>query len=125
MTINHKRRLLLAGAGAGGLALSAAAVIAQAQAQPQERVIKVVAKKFDFTPGEIRLKKNQPVTLEFTTLDVVMGFALPDFGVRADILPGTTARVRFTPDKTGQFPFHCDIFCGSGHENMAGTVIVA
>lgn len=120
MAINHKRRLLLAGAGAGGLAISAAAVIAQTQ----ERVIKVVAKKFDFTPGEIRLKKNQPVTLEFTTLDVVMGFALPDFGVRTDILPGTTARIRFTPDKTGQFPFHCDIFCGSGHESMTGTVIV-
>ncbi|WP_304362382.1 cupredoxin domain-containing protein [Collimonas fungivorans] len=120
MAINHKRRLLLAGAGATGLAISAAAVIAQTQ----ERVIKVVAKKFDFTPGEIRLKKNQPVTLEFTTLDVVMGFALSDFGVRADILPGTTARIRFTPDKTGQFPFHCDIFCGSGHESMTGTVIV-
>jgi cytochrome c oxidase subunit 2 len=111
MTINHKRRLLLAGVGAGGLALSAATVVAQ----NQERVIKVVAKKFDFTPGEI---------LEFTTLDVVMGFALPDFGVRTDILPGTTARVRFTPDKAGQFPFHCDIFCGSGHESMTGTVIV-
>ncbi|WP_238531423.1 cupredoxin domain-containing protein [Collimonas fungivorans] len=121
MAINNKRRLLLAGAGAGGLAITAAAVIAQTQ----ERVIKVVAKKFDFTPGEIRLKKNQPVTLEFTTLDVVMGFALPEFGLRADILPGTTARIRFTPDKVGQFPFHCDIFCGSGHESMTGTVIVS
>lgn len=29
-----------------------------------------------------------------------------------------------TPDKSGEFPFHCDVFCGSGHESMTGTVIV-
>ncbi|HWX01582.1 cupredoxin domain-containing protein [Collimonas sp.] len=121
MDIHNKRRLLLAGAAAGGLAVATRLVLAQTP----ERVIKIVAKKFDFTPGEIRLKKNQPVTLEFTTLDVVMGFNLPDFAVRTDILPGATSRLRFTPDKSGEFPFHCDVFCGSGHESMTGTVIVS
>ncbi|AMP10316.1 cytochrome C oxidase subunit II, periplasmic domain protein [Collimonas arenae] len=120
MNTNHKRRLLLAGALAGGLGGVAAAV----GAQSQERVIKVVAKKFDFTPGEIHLKKNVPVTLEFTTQDVVMGFNLPDFALRTDIVPGTTSRLRFTPDKAGEFPFHCDVFCGSGHENMSGVIQV-
>lgn len=120
MNINHKRRLLMAGAAASGLGASIAVI----GATPPERIIKIVAKKFDFTPSEIRLKKNVPVTLELTTLDVVMGFNLPDFAVRADILPGTTARIRFTPDKVGEFPFNCDIFCGSGHEAMSGTVIV-
>ncbi|MEO6919706.1 MAG: cupredoxin domain-containing protein [Collimonas sp.] len=123
MNHQHKRRLLLAGVAAGGLA--AATGLALAQSQPQERVIKIVAKKFDYTPGEIRLKKNVPVTLEFTTLDVVMGFSLPDFALRTDILPGATSRLRFTPDKSGQFAFHCDVFCGSGHESMTGTVIIA
>jgi cytochrome c oxidase subunit II len=52
------------------------------------------------------------------------GWYLPDFAIRADILPGTTSRLRFTPDKSGEFGFHCDVFCGSGHENMTGTVIV-
>jgi cytochrome c oxidase subunit 2 len=32
--------------------------------------------------------------------------------------------VRFTPDKVGRFNFHCDLFCGSGHEDMMGTLIV-
>jgi cytochrome c oxidase subunit 2 len=120
MFINQKRRLLLAGAAAGGLA----AATTMTAAQPQERIIKVVAKKFDFTPGEIHLKKNVPVTLEFTTSDVIMGFNLPDFALRTDIMPGTTSRIRFMPDKAGEFPFHCDIFCGSGHESMTGMVIV-
>jgi len=121
MSANLKRRLLLIGAAAGGLSALAAVVVAQ----PQERIIKVIAKRFDFTPGEIHLKKGVPVTLELTTLDVVMGFNAPDFGVRSDIMPGTISRIHFTPDKIGEFPFHCDIFCGSGHEDMTGIITVA
>ena len=85
----------------------------------------MVAKKFDFTPGEIHLKRGEPVVLELTTLDVVMGFNAPDLGVRCDIVPGAVSRVRFTADRAGEFAFHCDIFCGSGHDDMAGVIVVA
>jgi cytochrome c oxidase subunit II len=104
--------------------LAAASIAAYVRAQPTEQVIAVVAKKFDYTPGEIRLKKGVPVVLEFTTQDVVMGFNAPDLGVRADILPGKVARVHVVPDKIGTFAFYCDIFCGSGHEDMTGTIVV-
>ncbi|HUW29406.1 MAG TPA: cupredoxin domain-containing protein [Sulfuriferula sp.] len=95
-----------------------------ASVQTEEPVIKIVAKKFDYTPNVIKLKKGVPVVLEFTTLDVVMGFKVPDLGVRADIIPGKVSRVRLVPDKVGTFPFLCDIFCGSGHEDMTGTIVV-
>ena len=95
-----------------------------ASVQTEEPVIKIVAKKFDYTPNVIKLKKGVPVVLEFTTLDVVMGFKVPDLGVRADIIPGKVSRVRLVPDKVGTFPLLCDIFCGSGHEDMTGTIIV-
>jgi cytochrome c oxidase subunit 2 len=125
MSMNRKRRLLLVGAAAGGVsALGLSTLAAVVVAHPQERIIKVVARKFDFTPGEIHLKKNVPVVLELTTLDVVMGFNAPDFGVRSDIMQGMTSRIRFTPDKVGEFPFYCDIFCGAGHEGMAGVIAV-
>jgi cytochrome c oxidase subunit II len=104
--------------------LATGAVAAYVSAAPAEQVIRVVAKRFDYTPGEITLKKGVPVVLEFTTQDVVMGFSAPDFKARADILPGQVARVRLVPDKTGRFEFHCDIFCGTGHEDMAGTIVV-
>ncbi|MES2407032.1 MAG: cupredoxin domain-containing protein [Pseudomonadota bacterium] len=96
-----------------------------ASVQTEDRVIKIVAKKFDYTPNEIKLKKGVPVVLEFTTLDVFMGFKVPDLGVRADIIPGKVSRVRLVPDKVGNFPFVCDVFCGSGHEEMGGTIIVS
>nr|WP_245192177.1 cupredoxin domain-containing protein [Herbaspirillum sp. 3C11] len=98
--------------------------MAIAVAQPKERVIKVTAKRFDFAPSVIPLKRGVPVTLELTSLDIPMGFNAPDFGVRADMLPGKVAKLRFVPDKTGEFTFYCDIFCGSGHESMSGSLVV-
>lgn len=115
------RRSMLAAAAALAATCAVAAYVA---AEPAEPVIRVVAKRFDYTPGEIRLKKGVPVVLEFTTQDVVMGFSAPDFQTRTDIVPGKAARVRLVPDKTGSFVFHCDIFCGTGHEDMVGTIVV-
>ena len=97
---------------------------AQVAAQPAEQVIQITAKKFDYTPNRIMLKKGVPVVLEFTTADVLMGFNVPDQGARADIVPGKVVRLRIVPDKAGTFTFFCDIFCGSGHEDMTGTITV-
>jgi len=104
--------------------LGLGAASAHVAAQPEEQVIKIVAKKFDYTPNGITLKKGVPVVLEFTSADVLMGFNAPDLHVRADIVPGQVTRVRIVPDKTGTFVFFCDIFCGSGHEEMTGTITV-
>jgi cytochrome c oxidase subunit 2 len=32
--------------------------------------------------------------------------------------------VRVVPQKAGRFEFHCDVFCGSGHEEMSGILVV-
>ena len=108
----------------GGLLLGAATIGLRAAAQPEEQVIKILARRFTYTPNKLSLKKGVPVVLELTSADVLMGFNAPDFDVRADIIPGQVARVRLVPDKTGTFTFLCDIFCGSGHETMSGTITV-
>ena len=103
---------------------SLGAYVAAQSAEPKEKVIKITAKKFNYTPGEVKLKKGVPVILEFRTQDVLMGFNLPDFNASADIVPGKTTRLRLVPDKTGTFVFLCDVFCGTGHEEMNGKLIV-
>ena len=91
MNIDSNRRTLMNAAGA--LALSSVAVLALAQSnpksnkKPKERVIKVIAKKFVFVPNEIRVKQGETVLLQFTAPEVPMGFSLPDFTMRADIVP--------------------------------------
>ena len=107
---------------AGGLVLGALA--GWTLAAPAPRVIDVVAKKFEFVPGEIRVGRGEVVALRFTAPEVPMGFNLADFNLRADIVPGRVTTVQFTADKAGTFTFLCDVFCGSGHEDMSGTLVV-
>lgn len=115
----QRRSILLA---AGAMALGSITALTQAQTQP--RVIDIVAKRFAFVPNEIHVKKGETVLLQFTAPDVAMGFALADFKAQVDIVPGQVASLLLTPDKLGSFPFLCDVFCGSGHEEMDGTLVV-
>ena len=89
-----------------------------------ERVVSIKVKRFEYMPKEVVLKKGVPVVLELTSLDVPHGFNLPDLGVRADVLPGLKTRVRIVPQQAGRFLFHCDIFCGTGHEELEGAIVV-
>jgi cytochrome c oxidase subunit 2 len=89
-----------------------------------EPVIKVTAKRFEFSPDVIHLKRNVPVVLEFTSGDRKHGFKAEGLGLRATIRPGQTERIRLVPAKAGTYPFHCDVFCGDGHEGMSGTIVV-
>ena len=119
--ISRRKVLYLA---AAAMALASGSVCTYVVAQPRERVIRIQAKRFSYTPGELTLKKGEPVVLELTSADVLMGFNLPDFNVRADVVPDKVTRVSFTPDKTGTFIFLCDIFCGDKHEEMHGQLTV-
>ena len=114
--------LLLPGAVAALSALDVPGT--QVFAQATETVIPITAKRFEYLPPAIVLKKGVPVILELTSEDVLHGFNLPDLNLRADVLPGQVARIRLLPDKTGTFPFHCDNFCGVGHEHMEGVITV-
>jgi len=132
MAIDHERRSLIGAAGAcalGPLVARGVAVIGPlagfGAAAAAPRFIKVVAKKFVYVPSEIRVRSGETVELQLTAPEVPMGFNLPDFGVRTDVMPGQVAKLRFTADKVGTFTFLCDVFCGTGHEDMSGTVVVA
>ncbi len=101
------------------------AVAACALARADEpQVIRIVARKFEFVPNEIVLKRGVPVVLELEAPQVTMGFSAPDLGLSAEIVPGKPVRLALTPQRTGEFPFACDIFCGEGHEDMNGVIKV-
>src|ERR1700690_1630108 len=89
---------------------------ALAIAADTEQVIQITAKRFEYSPKNITVKKGIPVVLEFKSLDRLHGFDCPGLGIRADIPPQKVTTLRFVPQKVGIFPFHCDNFCGSGHE---------
>ena len=112
-----KRRVALL--AALPLAIGAARLAAQSPAE-----VRISARKFEFHPNKVTAKRGQPVVLVLVSEDRIHGFKMVDFGLRTDIVPGQETRVTLTPDKAGSFTFFCDVFCGDGHEDMDGTLVV-
>jgi heme/copper-type cytochrome/quinol oxidase subunit 2 len=54
--------------------------IAAAEQAGQAQVIKITAKKIEYSPNEIKIKTGVPVVFEFTSLDRIHGFTVPDLG---------------------------------------------
>jgi cytochrome c oxidase subunit 2 len=98
------------------------APLARAEAAPHR--IEITAKRFAFEPGEITLKKGEPVVLVLKSADVPHGLRIRDLNVAVKVGAGGTAKVEFTPQKSGDFIGHCYVFCGSGHGSMAFTLHV-
>ncbi len=106
------------------LAAQSALVFSSMQSGQEPVTIKVVAKKYEYNPSKITVKAGVPVVLELTSEDRVHGFSIPDLKLRTEIKPNETTRLEFTPEKPGTYPFKCDVYCGSGHPNMKGVLIV-
>jgi cytochrome c oxidase subunit 2 len=112
-------------AAACGIALAAVAPEANlASAAVNPKVIEISAKKFQFTPSEITLKKGEPVILRMTSTDRVHGFMSKPFKIDTDIPPDKTTDIAVTPDTAGNFTIICDHYCGTGHSNMKMKVTV-
>jgi cytochrome c oxidase subunit 2 len=95
-----------------------ASFIRHANASEGPRVIEITAKKYEFSPSDITLKKGEPVILRLTSEDRQHGFFLRPFKIDADIAPGKTTDVAVTPDTAGDYTIICDHYCGTGHGNM-------
>lgn len=106
------------------LLLGSAAGTVRLLAAETGREVSVAASRFEFTPDTVKAKVGETLTFVLTSLDRIHGFKMPEFGIRADIMPDKETRVTITPTKPGTFAFFCDVFCGDGHEDMAGTLIV-
>jgi cytochrome c oxidase subunit II len=94
------------------------------RAQEASRRIEVTAKRFAFEPGEVTLKKGQPVVFVIKSTDVAHGLGFRELHLDVKVPKGGTAELPFTPDKTGDFVGHCSVFCGSGHGSMTLTLHV-
>lgn len=88
------------------------------------------------TLNHLVLPVDRPVRIYLSSKDVVHGFALPEFRIKQDIIPGVETQVVFTPtmttseyqdrvgDETRQFEIVCAQLCGLGHYSMRGFVTV-
>lgn len=119
MQASRRRFLVLVPLAASALLLGAAHGKAT-----KARVIKVEARKFRFAPNVIEVRQGEAVVLALRALDFAHGFNIPELQTRIDLVPGKVVQLRLQPALAGRFGFLCDNFCGAGHEEMAGTLVV-
>jgi cytochrome c oxidase subunit II len=73
---------------------------------------------------ELRLPVGRPVKVLLRSIDVLHNFAVPQFRVKMDLVPGLVTYVWFTPTRTGKFDLLCEELCGLAHFSMRGKVVV-
>lgn len=121
-------KMVLAALLITGSTISPTAVAKSAAANPQAasdvHEIQVTAKKYEFSPNPIRVKKGEHVKLVVTATDHDHGFKVEELNIDQKLKKGEPTVIEFTPDKAGTFPFKCSVRCGLGHGGMKGTIIV-
>jgi cytochrome c oxidase subunit II len=117
---NRKTKLIIALI----TALTTVGLVAKGQSGDASTAVKMMAKKYDFTPDTITVKRGDPVKLVITALDHDHGFKIEAFHINRKLPKGEPVFVEFTADQTGTFPFECSQFCGLGHKKMKGKLVV-
>lgn len=88
-----------------------------------ERTIHIGVRQYAWEPAAIVAKKGELVRLIIHNADVTHGLVIPDLGVNQDI-PPDGAVVTFAASKQGTFEFFCSVWCGEGHMEMQGTLVI-
>lgn len=92
--------------------------------KPVDRLIRIEATSYQFTPGVAKVNPGDRVTVELVSTDVVHGISIDgyDFTLVSD--PGQVAKGSFVANKPGMFRFRCSVACGNLHPFMIGKLQV-
>ena len=85
---------------------------------------RIVATQFAFVPGCVVLPAETPVTLRFSSPDVIHGILVTGTNVNTMVIPGYVSQVHTEFQTTGDLLMPCHEYCGLGHSAMVGTVRV-
>jgi cytochrome c oxidase subunit 2 len=110
--------VLLATMASVGWPLMAQENPAPAATASSTRTITIRAKKYEFIPAEITLKKDQTVKLELISDDVEHSLEIPGLRINSVMKKDEVTDVDVTPTKLGDFKGKCGKFCGFGHGKM-------
>ena len=89
-----------------------------------ERTIHMGVRQYVWEPSVITAKKGELVRLIIHNADVKHGLVIPDLGITEGDISPEGAVIEFTASKVGTFEFFCSVYCGEGHMEMRGKIVV-
>ena len=136
VTFHMTRTLAFAGLVVFGLP----AIRISAQNQDTQ-VIEMAAKKYEYSPAPVHIKRGMKVQLKITATDHDHGFkiaAIPDGAAQSgtpglvfttaqdcwQLKKGETTTIEFLAQTAGTYTFRCCHTCGVGHRGMKGELVV-
>ena len=117
--IKRTERFIRANTGAESLLEEGIAPVVPAP--PGE--VYLIAKQFFWFPI-LKLRAGETYRLHISSVDFQHGFSLQPMNMNFQVLPGYDHVLTIKPQAPGTYPIVCNEFCGIGHQNMVGKIIV-
>jgi cytochrome c oxidase subunit 2 len=93
-----------------------------------DKTFEVVARRFAFEPATIEVTEGDRVRLIVRSADGPHGVEIKEFKVKKAVpraKPGDSPiTIEFVASKAGTYPILCSEYCGNGHKDMTGTLVV-
>lgn len=86
--------------------------------------LKCVAKMWNFDPNTVTVPAGSEVDIYLSAADVVHGFWITHKNVNLMAVPGAVNKTTVEFEKPGEYDIICHEYCGTGHQNMRGKIIV-
>jgi cytochrome c oxidase subunit 2 len=86
--------------------------------------LSVIAKQWSFEPSEITVDRGDTVKLRVKSVDVPHGIVIKEYGINERLERDDEVTIEFVADKSGEFAFYCNVFCGKDHQDMVGKLVV-
>jgi cytochrome c oxidase subunit 2 len=120
ITISLVLAVLLIVSACGGKANEGASEAVSDSGSGVVKEITINASNFEFDVQEIKVNKGD--TVKVTLKNASGNHALKFEGYNKEVKGNKT--ISFVADKAGEFDFLCSVFCGAGHNEMVGKLIV-
>ena len=92
-------------------------------APPAGADVFLIARLWDWWPI-LELEKGKTYRLHLTSMDYQHGFSLQPENINLQIHPGYEMVITITPTRSGTYGVVCNEYCGLGHHQMTGRIIV-
>jgi cytochrome c oxidase subunit 2 len=91
---------------------------------PNAYSVYMLAHMWAWTPSPLHVPQGAAITFYVTSADVLHGFQVPGTTINATAVPGIIGSVTYTFAHAGTYNIICNEYCGIGHHNMIGRIIV-
>jgi heme/copper-type cytochrome/quinol oxidase subunit 2 len=111
--------LWLAGIGAAIVALTG-----HVRTAPQVREVTVRGDHHAFSPPQIEVQKDEIVKVTFTAVDMPHSFTIDGYRISKRANAGQSVTFEFRADRSGPFPFYCNLSQDDRCKQMRGQLTV-